>query len=81
MRAYGHENARQLAEQVARRGNYFYSRWVEAGAPAPYSFDEVAENYDEGEDFTGWLQAQQVGSQTYKEALKVSQMVPVQIVS
>ena len=77
LRAYGHENARVLAEQVARRGNYFYSRWIEAGAPTPYSFDEVAENYDEGEDFAGWLQAQLVGSKTYKEALKISQMVPM----
>ena len=81
LRAYGHENARHMAEQVARRGNYFYSSWVDAGAPAPLDFADLAEHYNEGEEFRAWLQLQPVGSPTYREGTKLSQIVPMPVLS
>ena len=79
IRAYGHISARAMAEQVAKRGNYFYQMWLDAGAPAPYSFDECVVDFDEGFEFKSWMLCQQINSKTYREALKIQQMIPLRI--
>ena len=81
MRHYGADNGRQLAEQVCKRGNDFYGAWVSAQCPAPFSFDELHEKVDESETFTSWMQTLTIGSVSYREAVKLQTLKPMEMLS
>ena len=70
-----------MAEAVCARGNYFYSAWVSLQCPAPFNFDELHENYKEGETFTSWMQTLCIGSPAYREAVKIGALRPTEILA
>ena len=76
LKRYGNEGSKMLAEEVARRGNYFMNLWIADGSPAPYSFIEAAEMYSESAAFIEWLQGQPLQSPCYVEALQIRKITP-----
>ena len=49
--AYGHESARRLAEEVVRRGDFFYGSWIDAGSPIPFDFNPLVADYTVADEF------------------------------
>ena len=79
IRKYGQEAAWQLVDEVARRGNWFYNRWVQSGSIAPFCFDEAVASYTESEEFVEWLRWLAAESAAYTEAMKIRRIIPLNL--
>ena len=77
---YSHEGARQLADEVCRRGNYFMNCWVKAGSPDVFCFKEVIGAYPENFEFIDWLTEQPLDSACFSAGVGVRALVPSDMV-
>jgi len=73
---YGHHNARMLAEEVVRRGDYFLGAWVDAGSPLPYDFQPLVPAYRAPAEFHEWLDELPLNSVSSKAAFMVMGLIP-----
>ena len=70
-------NSRLLAEEVVRRGDYFFGAWVDAGLPAPYDFDPLVSAYRSTAGYEQWFDDLPLDSWSSKAALAIREVVPL----
>lgn len=74
---YGPQNARMLAEEVVRRGDYFFSAWIEAGSPVPFDCFPLALGYKSTSEYCEWFDMLPLSEPSWKAAYEIQQMVPL----
>jgi hypothetical protein len=75
-RLYGHLNARMLAEEVLRRGKYFFGAWVDAGSEVPYDYNPLVAGYRSSVEYEQWFEDLPLNSASVKAAFEIWEMVP-----
>ena len=76
---YGFSNARVLAEEVVRRGDYFLGGWVDAGSPVPFDFTALAVAYEPIDEFVQWFDDLPLDSWSSKAAFGLSDLTPMPV--
>ena len=79
VRRYGLSNARRLAEEVMRRGDYFLGGWVDAGSPVPFDFMDLAEGYKMSDVYEPWFEDLPLDSWSSKAAFEVRDLIPMPV--
>ena len=74
---YGPQNARMLAEEVVRRGEYFFSAWIEAGSPVPFDSFPLALGYKSTSEYCEWFDMLPLSEPSWKAAYEIQEMVPL----
>ena len=72
-------NSRMLAEEVARKGNYFFQCWTDAGSPAPFSFRDLKQAYVSPAEYTEWFELQPVASAQFRAAHEIFELCPLDV--
>ena len=72
----GVENARRLAEEMCRRGNFFIKAWVDAGSPSGFSFDALKTSYRPTTSYSEWFDGLPLSSNASKSAFEILAMCP-----
>ena len=72
---YGNANARMLAEEVQRRGNYFFSAWVTADCIVPFDFAAAAAVYSAPQEYHTWFDALPMASYSSQAAFQITNLV------
>ena len=67
-----------LAEEVVRRGDYFFGAWIEAGSPVPYDYNPLVPGYRTSVACQEWLDEQTLNSLQSKQAFAVVDVIPLQ---
>ena len=73
---YGMINAWRLAEEMVRRGDYFFSGWVDAGSPVPFDFTPLAQKYRPDEEYSLWFDDLPLSSPTSQAAFEIRDTAP-----
>jgi hypothetical protein len=76
---YSMLGAKQLAEEICRRGNYFMSCWVNAGQPRPFIFFAAAECYPEDFEWIEWLSEQPIESDAFAAGVHIRGLIPLDV--
>ena len=74
---YGFSNARVLAEEVVRRGDYFLAGWVDAGSPVPFDFTELGVAYQPPAEYEQWFDDLPLDSWSSKAAFGLRELSPM----
>ena len=74
---YGHLNSRMLAEEVVRRGEYFFGAWLGAGSPAPYDYNPLVPAYRSPAEYQEWFDDLPLDSFSSKAAFLVRDLIPL----
>ena len=72
----GIDNCRMLAEEVRRKGDYFYQCWLNAGSPAPFSFDDCHHGYRTTDEYSDWFDELMMSTECSKAAFELRGMCP-----
>lgn len=72
----GIDNCRMLAEEVRRKGDYFYQCWLNAGSPAPFSFDDCHHGYRTTDAYSDWFDELIMSTECSKAAFQLRGMCP-----
>ena len=70
-------NARMLAEEVVRRGDFFFGQWVDAGSPALFDFSPLVATYRLSPEWQDWLDDLVLSSASSQAAFSVMELVPL----
>ena len=73
---YGHLNARMLAEEVGRRGDYFYGAWEADECAVPYDYNPLVAGYRSPVDYQNWFDELPLNSPSARAAFEIREMVP-----
>ena len=73
---YGHLNARMLAEEVGRRGDYFYGAWEADECAVPYDYNPLVAGYRSPVDYINWFDELPLNSPSARAAFEIREMVP-----
>ena len=76
---FGMENARMLAEELCRKGNFFLGSWVDEGSPDGFSFGPLCGAYTELQEYTEWLEGLPLNSASLKAAFVLRGLVPLDV--
>ena len=66
-----------LAEEVVRRGDYFFGAWLDAGSPVPYDYNPLVPAYRAPAEFQEWLDDLPLHSFSSKAAFMVMELIPL----
>lgn len=67
----------ELAREVARRGNHFYSIWLNSEEEGVFKYTQAQlDSYQEGLDWLNWMCAQDVEGVNFVRGQKVRRMCP-----
>ena len=69
---YGFENARNFAEEVIRRGDYFRGAWNDAGSAVSFYFSDLRARYTSPPDYQEWFEDLPLESHSSKGRLLCS---------
>ena len=72
----GHANARMLAEEVVRRGDHFFTAWVEADCVLPFDFTAAAAVYSPPPEYHMWFDELPMNSFSSQAGFEISALVP-----
>ena len=76
VKKFGMTNSRRLAEEVVRRGDYFFCGWVEAGSAVPFDFRPLAQAYRPHEDYSLWFDELDLASHSSQAAFALMELMP-----
>ena len=76
VRLYGHASALALAKGWEHKGEWFYGRWVQAGCPSPFSWEQIQGSYVPPSDFTEWFDAVAADSPAFHQGMALVNFVP-----
>lgn len=79
MKYSGVRNCRMLAEEVARKGNYYLAAWEAAGSPAPWDFEHLKAGYSSTRAYEDWFNDLCLDSESSKAAFAIQVMCPLPI--
>lgn len=74
--AYGEDNAFQLACEMCRRGNFFYSVWEGSDRQETFEVDPEAWGYTEPLDFIEWACEVDIESRTFDSIMQIRHLFP-----
>ena len=72
----GIRNCRMLAEEVARKGNYYLAAWEAAGSPQPWNFDHLRVGYSSTRAYDLWFDDLPLNSESSLAAFAIRDMCP-----
>ena len=75
----GVANARKLAEEMCRRGNFFIKSWIDAGSVGGFDFQTVKPAYSAPKSYDDWIDTLPVSSAAFKSALEVRDLCPIPV--
>ena len=75
----GVANARALAEEMCRRGNFFIKAWIDAGSVGGFDFQPVKPAYRAPPSYEDWLDSLPVSSDAFKSAMEVRDLCPIRV--
>ena len=75
----GVDNARKLAEEMCRRGNFFIKSWIDAGSVGGFDFQTVKPAYSAPNSYDDWIDTLPVSSAAFKSALGVRDLCPIPV--
>ena len=75
----GVANARKLAEEMCRRGNFFMKSWIDAGSVGGFDFQTVKLAYSAPKSYYDWLDMLPVSSDAFKSAMEVRDLCPIPV--
>ena len=75
----GVANARALAEEMCRRGNFFMKAWIDAGSVGGFDFQPVKPAYRAPPSYEDWLDSLPVSSDAFKSAMEVRDLCPIRV--
>ena len=73
-------NSRMLAEEVVRRGDFFFGAWVDAGSPESYDFHPLAAAYRSTAEYEQWFDDLPLDSWSSKAGSAIGDLVPLPLV-
>lgn len=73
---YGHDNARNLVEEMCRRFFLFVRSWISAGSPVPFSFEAIKDGYQEVPEYVQWFEDLPLNSEACRAAFKLRDLCP-----
>ena len=79
MKYSGVRNCRMLAEEVARKGNYYLAAWEAAGSPAPWDFEHLKAGYSSTRAYEDWFNDLFLDSESSKAAFAIQVLCPLPI--
>ena len=68
-----------LAEEVARKGNYFLAAWEAAGSPAPWNFEHLKAGYCSTRAYEAWFDDLPLNSESSMAAFAIRDMCPMPV--
>ena len=75
----GVENARHLAEEMCRRGNFFVKSWCDAGSPSGYRFEDIKASYVAPPSYFDWLDTLAISSKACQAAFEIRELCPLPV--
>ena len=75
----GVENARHLAEEMCRRGNFFIKSWCDAGSPAGYRFDDIKASYVAPRSYWDWSDSLPISSKACAAVFEIRDLCPLPV--
>ena len=78
---YGFANARNLAEEVIRRGDYFLGAWIDAGRTVPLDFSDLRAGCTSPPECQEWFEDLPLKSHSSNAAFDVGELAPCPIIS
>ena len=73
----GLQNCRMLAEEVARKGNYYYQAWLDADCPDTFNFEGLKSRYRSTPEYKNWWEDLLLTSTSFKAAAAIAEMCPL----
>ena len=73
----GLHNSRMLAEDVTRKGNYYYQAWLDADCPDTFNFEDLKSGYRSTPAYNNWWEDLLLTSASFKAAVAIAEMCPL----
>lgn len=75
----GVSNARKLAEEMCRRGNFFMKSWVDAGCVGGFDFQLVKAAYKAPNSYEDWVDTLVINSDAFVAAMDIRDLCPIPV--
>ena len=70
-------NCRMLAEEVARKGNYYYQAWIDADCPDTFNFEHLKSGNRSTPEYNNWWEDLLLTAERCKAANAIVDMCPL----